>query len=371
MSAMKNESIYDEDVNNALDGMKYMKDLTRGTAYIAPVVAKPQRITEHNGCAKLQVLQVVEMGWIRAENIHLFSAYYDKRLNSMFPRQHVVQVLAMHYRTLEEKLYCTLQSPYTSVVVRAGIREIWQRAWDPRDHFYIPYLISCPVPKRLRNDADIMVTVSTKRCVTGKVSALKVQLNNKNDMKGKIAVCVKGLDFLEDKNYSNHFVEWMELQLLLGADSVTVYTYSVTEEMFQILDFYEKRRKLNHIRLTLSGESPNVALTRSSFIWRNRQQKRRHELIPYNDCLYRHINSHEYLLIVDTDEVVIPLKHASWGQMIASELSTNLTDKWQLLHVGKSKEIGEVTGQKGLRQKLRQNEKRSYCIQPLFTPPTA
>lgn len=55
-------------------------------------------------------------------------------------------------------------------------------------------------------------------------------------------------------------------------------------------------RKLK-VPLTLPGNSPNNPFTRSHFIWRNRQQKRRHELIPYNDCLYRS------LLVVLVDEL--------------------------------------------------------------------
>ncbi|KAK0415887.1 hypothetical protein QR680_012174 [Steinernema hermaphroditum] len=325
----RNENLYDEDVNDALDAMKYMKDLARGTAFIAPVVAKPEKLIEYSRCEDLKISQVASTGWIAAGDFYLFSAYYDQRMNSVFPGQHIVQLLGMHYRTFNETLYCTLRTPYTHTVVQAAVREIWQRAWDPRDHFYIPYLISCPVPRRLKEDPHLVVTVSTNRCIAEKTGVLKVHFNRRRteDAKGKVAVCVKGLDYLEHKTYVNRFIEWMELQLLLGADSVTVYTYALTEKMFEVLDFYKKNRNLNHIGLTLPGESPNLPHIRSSFIWRNRQQKRRHELIPYNDCLYRHIDTHEYVLIIDTDEVVIPLKHSSWAEMIESELSEKLRDK--------------------------------------------
>jgi len=48
-------------------------------------------------------------------------------------------------------------------------------------------------------------------------------------------------------------------------------------------------------------------LLQSAYIKRNRQQKRRNELLPYNDCLYRHVTSHTFILIVDIDELVVPL----------------------------------------------------------------
>lgn len=70
-------------------------------------------------------------------------------------------------------------------------------------------------------------------------------------------------------------------------------------------------------KLCVLGESPNNdTRARSHYIWRNRQQKRRNELIPYNDCLYRHINTHDWVLIVDTDELVVPIKHDNWSSML-------------------------------------------------------
>jgi hypothetical protein len=47
-----------------------------------------------------------------------------------------------------------------------------------------------------------------------------------------------------------------------------------------------------------------------------RQQKRRNELMPYNDCVYRHVRTHDWALIVDTDEVVVPLRHDNWTHML-------------------------------------------------------
>jgi hypothetical protein len=75
------------------------------------------------------------------------------------------------------------------------------------------------------------------------------------------------------------------------------------------------------VDLELPGDSPNQPFTRHQFIWRNRQQKRRHELIPYNDCFYRHSANHHFVLIIDTDEVVVPLrKNRNWQSVLAESL---------------------------------------------------
>ncbi|KHJ76365.1 hypothetical protein OESDEN_24015 [Oesophagostomum dentatum] len=105
-----------------------------------------------------------------------------------------------------------------------------------RDHFYISNLVSCPVPKRFHSSSELYISISNSSCRAQRV-AMPVRIDRTKRKKEAVAVCVKGMDF--------------------------------------------------QIPLTLPGHSPNLPLVRSEYIARNRQQKRRHELIPYNDCLYR------------------------------------------------------------------------------------
>jgi len=53
----------------------------------------------------------------------------------------------------------------------------------------------------------------------------------------KIAVCVKGLDFLQSFP-PRILVEWIELQFLLGASAITMYKYHVPREMERVLQHY-------------------------------------------------------------------------------------------------------------------------------------
>lgn len=53
----------------------------------------------------------------------------------------------MARRVLEGPVYCHLFAGASRVGLVAGFyREIWQRAWDPRNRFYTPWLITCPLP---------------------------------------------------------------------------------------------------------------------------------------------------------------------------------------------------------------------------------
>ncbi|KAK9497191.1 hypothetical protein O3M35_004556 [Rhynocoris fuscipes] len=44
--------------------------------------------------------------------------------------------------------------------------------------------------------------------------------------------------------------------------------------------------------------------------------KRQNELIPYNDCLYRNMYKYEYLVLLDIDEIIMPLKVGNWRELM-------------------------------------------------------
>ncbi|CAI4230487.1 unnamed protein product [Auanema sp. JU1783] len=309
-----------EDVDYALDSLDYMQKLKEFKAHVRPVVEQSQTVEEHYwSCYLKQPESVVHSSWLEQNDFHLFSAYYDRRYSSLFQESHVIQVLGMHFRRLsnETDVYCNIfTQDGSSASVKGYYREIWQRGWDPRDHFYIPYLLSCPVPERMKDlQQTYSIALSKTPCkATPTAFAVnKQQVIQEND-KDDVVVCVKGMDFQED--ISSSLVEWFESQFLFGANKIQLYTYTVSPKTSKVLEYYKKKKNVSVIPLTLPGNSPNIPFVRNSYIWRNRQQKRRHELIPYNDCLYRHIHSHKYILIIDTDEIVVPLKHGNYKNML-------------------------------------------------------
>ncbi|WKY01462.1 hypothetical protein Q1695_015452 [Nippostrongylus brasiliensis] len=303
-----------DDIDYALDTMRYMHDMQKGKAEIRHVVEKEHPVVEYYWWCRISRFQSESTSeWTENDGLYLYSAYLDTRANSLYPRNSAIQLLAMSFRSLRQRIYCNIFDDSSYAVVEGYTREIWQRGWDPRDHFYIPNLITCPIPTRLQRSRKLFVSISTKPCRTQSV-ALRVRVAVPIDKKKAVAVCVKGMDFQED--ISLRLVEWLEAQHLLGASAVTIYKYTVPKNVQKVLDHYERLGKLVQIPLTLPGHSPNIPLVRSEYIARNRQQKRRHELIPYNDCLYRHITTHRYILILDIDELVIPLKHTTYTELI-------------------------------------------------------
>lgn len=76
------------------------------------------------------------------------------------------------------------------IVIEGTIREIWQRAWDPRDFFYIPNLISCPVPKYFERSTNLTISLSKIPCKSQEISSRVRMLPSRKEKSG-IAVCVK------------------------------------------------------------------------------------------------------------------------------------------------------------------------------------
>ncbi len=108
-----------------------------------------------------------------------------------------------------------------------------------------------------------------------------------------MAVCVKGLD-ASHGDYTFRLTEWIELTLLLGAHKIFFYMYNAHPNVHRLLKYYEDKGVLEVIPITLAGFHPNtVPELQHLFISHNSGPKRLHEMIAYNDCLYKHMYQYE------------------------------------------------------------------------------
>lgn len=139
--------------------------------------------------------------------------------------------------------------------------------------------------------------------------------NQRPESKKKFAVCVKGLDFPHE-DISVRLVEWIELLNLLGASKIFLYNLNVHENISKVLHYYSERGIVELIPLTLPGDQPNLPEYQHTYLKNRLTTKRQNELIPYNDCLYRNLYSYQYLALLDIDEIIMPLKHRSWFELM-------------------------------------------------------
>lgn len=145
-------------------------------------------------------------------------------------------------------------------------------------------------------------------------------------VKEKFAVCVKGLDF-PNEDVSVRLVEWIELLNLLGAGKIFFYNLDVHENISKVLHYYQKRGIVELSPLTLPGDQPNLPEYQHLYLKSKLTAKRQNELIPYNDCLYRNLNSYQYLALLDIDEIIMPLKHHNWYDLMQEVETLSLSEQ--------------------------------------------
>ncbi|CAH2052505.1 unnamed protein product, partial [Iphiclides podalirius] len=221
---------------------------------------------------------------LRASNgvFHLYGAYMDARNTSRIGP--AVRVLAVHDRikpTLATHCQLWFEEREAPVVVRnLEYKYVWNSKWgNYRDHVLQPYLLACVLPAE------------------------------------EFAVCVKGLDFLHE-DLSVRLVEWIEMVRILGADKIFFYELQVHPNITKVLDYYKGVGAVEVTPITLPGGQPNLPGLQHMYLKKKTTHKRQMELIPYNDCLYRHMYEYRWLALLDIDEVIVPLEDEDWSGLM-------------------------------------------------------
>ncbi|MFH4984068.1 hypothetical protein AB6A40_010777 [Gnathostoma spinigerum] len=187
---------FSNDVDYDLDTLQYMYDLHKGSAHIRPVIEKPRKVHEFWRCL-LPVPSYItrNASWVKNGRLYLYSAYYDDRPNSLYPNHHSIQVLSLSFRSmnLSHPLYCNIFDIKTNryLVVEGTVREIWQRAWDPRDFFYIPNLITCPIPSYFATTDKFTISLTNAPCQAEKAAIAVERMPLQSRSKRDVVVCVK------------------------------------------------------------------------------------------------------------------------------------------------------------------------------------
>ncbi|KAF4532512.1 hypothetical protein B566_EDAN007627 [Ephemera danica] len=204
-----------------------------------------------------------------SSNVFLLSAYYDTRVHLDGWSLPSVRIIAMLYGNTNTSLYCQVWFGMSEepIITRALQTEIWAPQWDASsdEHTYRPFLLSCPVSHVIGRQSPTAVSVvEDNPCVSATTLLPLATPTLTQGTRNSVAVCVKGLDFEEDR--SVRLVEWLEINRLLGANKLVVYLYSVHPNMSRVLNYYEELGIVQVIRLTLPGHQPNNPSQRTSFL---------------------------------------------------------------------------------------------------------
>lgn len=189
--------------------------------------------------------------------------------------------------------------------------------------------MACQLPKTHWGKTPASVSIVEDKCDKAS-NNLRVTYNKpeEGEEKKKFAVCVKGLDFPED-DLSVRLVEWIELQVALGVEKIYFYIYYVQPNMMKVLQYYQDQGIVTVTPTSLPGYLPNLPNIRHTFLQKNLEIKRKTEVIPLNACLYHSLYNYKYIAVLDIDEVITPLKHNNWADMMEEVIQISLKVKNQ------------------------------------------
>ncbi|KAF5293566.1 hypothetical protein FQA39_LY03051 [Lamprigera yunnana] len=260
-------------------------------------------------------------------------------------------------------------------VTKATRSDIWLKQWHQGDEdTFTPVLLSCYLPSSY---VPQKLFLNTDPCVLSSKSVKVIVPRETKDRNNyTMTVCVKPLYFLED--VSKQLMQWVEINKILGADRFDFYVYKVHKNVYKLLNFYSSVFKDNftvkyykdvevavangnednlvvqnllntdyHFAVIKSHgrdkESLSQVLANSSIkngrndynqvllkvdvattvndsgsqvfskkIW----QKRKNEVITYNDCMYRNLKSSQFVIPVDIDEIIVPKRFYTWKEAL-------------------------------------------------------
>ncbi|KAJ8929863.1 hypothetical protein NQ314_017468 [Rhamnusium bicolor] len=227
--------------------------------------------------------------WAKIDNSNLYvsSVNMDKRLDPY----HYVRIIGMIRDNWQETFYCQIStSSGTHHIMKVTINPIWSDNWDQNDTntYFNPVLLSCRVPL---GQVPASVSVTTAPC--GKINSrnnFRIT-DNINRNQNIFTVCVKPLDFLDD--ISNRLIQWIEIS-----------RYNSTYPGEIII------RKFSKIT-----EGPIRNKAQRNF-FKNMWQRRRYEIIAYNNCFYRNIETSQFVIPLDIDEIIVPKQFLTWEKLL-------------------------------------------------------
>ncbi|XP_050292845.1 uncharacterized protein LOC126733555 isoform X2 [Anthonomus grandis grandis] len=258
---------------------------------------------------------------------HLFGAYLDKRKNNRLgPTVRILGMIDRIEPTVITHCQFWFDGKKEPVISKSfEYKYVWYKKWgNYKQGIFQPYLIACVIPQAYNSKVPQSISLVEKPCDNAP-NNLKVIFNmprNKKDF----AVCVKGLDFLHE-DLSVRLVEWIELLNLLGADKIFLYELQVHPNITKVLKHYQQEGKVHVTPITLAGILPNAPALQHYFLSKKTNHKRQNELIPYNDCFYKHMYEYKYIALLDIDEVIMPLEETSWKDLMDKVLKKAKDEK--------------------------------------------
>ena len=136
-------------------------------------------------------------------------------------------------------------------------------------------------------------------------SSANIPVHNRRPVDNKsmheFAVCVESPVY---RKSPTQIAEFIEMQRVLGAQHITMYIMDDITEKLKL--FFRRKYSDNGL----------LEVVKWKQLRRRTEMHYYGELLLMHDCLYRNMNRAKYLVFVDMDEVILPIQHDSWSNMI-------------------------------------------------------
>lgn len=273
----------------------------------------------------------VSWQWLPIVNgsVYIYGAYWDPRFE-----EPLVRILVYCDVVPVPKLYCQLWFPNDNEPQTELATPVygWEPAWGgPTMGVNEPYILTCSCRRHPpeKETAPVAVSVATAPCGDA-TNVLDVQNAPFDEEISKrtppqrnnssIAVCLKWLHYRSDISAS--LVEWLQLIKHFGAERVYIYILRIHPNVRKVLKYYADQ---GFVVVTEIDHPPQISGLKQSRGSRDFRDLRR-ELLPLNDCLYRNLFRHSWLLAIDLDEIIVPPSSETWPSMIGAEIA-NRSDR--------------------------------------------
>lgn len=303
----------------------------------------------NNSCAKFPSLFNIKIDNLLWQHVHLstdkdlylFSAYFDGRKTVLNSRNNnrtasgpVIRLLGMTDQSYKQPFKAMCQfwykdEPTPTFSENVTYDYIWNFKFGYKENISIVgILITCPLQNYKQFKIPDVVSFVENKCDDAK-SAMRIQRPEdpipEAPPKGSIAVCIKSMTFYYN-DLSHNLVEWIEVMRQLGAQKVYTYELALHPNVKKVLQYYENTGYVDIKPYTLPGSQGYGPELLSIYLKEAKMQMRFNEIIPYNDCLYRNWYRYEYLVVIDTDEIIVPARPEvmTWNQLL-SEVVRNAT----------------------------------------------
>ncbi|CAD5113230.1 unnamed protein product [Dimorphilus gyrociliatus] len=231
-------------------------------------------------------------------DFYIFSAFYDNRTKPL------IRLISLNRITVHPKLYCVFRYNDNSYESKTDYYEMCEN----HRRTFGGHILSCTIPREL-NHLGIPCTVELTT-LEGNRERLNVQFSQNSNRKGKFGICIPPL--FNDFQYVK-FIEFIELNRILGANTFYIYfTETYEENLVKILKYYKRENIVKLIPWKLPEDISNR-------VWYHGQS------IAIHDCLYRFMFSVEYLIFQDLDEFIIPTQLHKWSHLL-EKLDNNHID---------------------------------------------